>query len=302
MGRSMSSMWVALAGAALLLAAPAEARFGKKSGSSNSSSSSSSSKGSNYHSASGVGESDSDGNGGGGGQVSTPAPTGHYYQSYYYGDPYYRPWYGGHYGWGFGYRPLLFGPTYTVVEQRPPPQPEQQSPVTASLAAGATILGSSSGTGAGIDLSAAFEGERLGFNLSWSGLYIPADDGSLDTDSIKLFNGMLTYSIISRPEGRLRLEGGGMSAWAPDLIVLGPGLGVSGVLGILGPLGLDASVRMTPFPFRQIDAQAGLTIGLGPVGIRGGYRSVFLDDAGLVDGIVHTDLFAGPYVGLELVL
>lgn len=299
-------MWVGLAAAALLVGGPAEARFGKKSGgnsssssnggSSSSSSSSGNGNSSSYHEATGVGQPYRGGGGGGGGGGQTRL-----YRPNYYYDPYYHPWYGGYYGWGFGYRPLFYSaPTYTVVEQ---PAPQQSgSDISASFSAGAALLGSSSGTGSGFDLGAAFEGERLGFNLTWTGVYVPADDGSGGVDSIKLFNGMLTYSVLSRPQGRLRLEAGGMSAWAPDLVVLGPGLGVSGVLGLVGPLGLDGSVRMTPFPFRQVDAQAGLTVGLGPLGFRGGFRGVYLDDAGIVDGVVHTDVFAGPYLGLELVL
>jgi hypothetical protein len=45
-----------------------------------------------------------------------------------------------------------------------------------------------------------------------------------------------------------------------------------------------------------------VTVGVGPLGFRAGWRFQLLSDRGLVDGIVHTDLYNGPYVGVGLAL
>jgi hypothetical protein len=39
-------------------------------------------------------------------------------------------------------------------------------------------------------------------------------------------------------------------------------------------------------------------VGLGPAGLRAGWKQIYLNDLGLVDGIVHADLFSGPYLGV----
>ena len=58
---------------------------------------------------------------------------------------------------------------------------------------------------------------------------------------------------------------------------------------------------VTNRPSWQFDAQLGLALGLGPVGLRAGWRTQILDDRGLADGVVHRDTFMGPYVGVAVV-
>ena len=281
-----------LAVAGVLAAWPAEARFGKRSNPDSSSDSGSSKKekkrssSSDEHEATAVGEEPT--------YQSSSSPSTRSYSSGY-SD--YRPRY---YGWGFAYQPFYGHQTY--VQTSPTPEPGSRSDVKTSVSGGLMVFGAAAGGGgAALDIGLMFEGERLGFTGTFSGLGISADDGSGGTDSIKLLNGFITYSLISAPEGRLRLEGGVMTAFAPDLIVMGPAGGLSAAMGVVGPIGVDGSIRMTMFPYRQVDAQAGLTLGLGHLGLRAGMRGIYLDDAGLVDGIVHTDAFVGPYGGLELV-
>ena len=110
-----------------------------------------------------------------------------------------------------------------------------------------------------------------------------------------------TYALIASPFGRLRVEGGLTSAFAPDLVVAGPGAGFSGVIN-LGPLGIEGAIHGTPWPYRQLDWNAGLAINAGPVGFHGGWRRIFLDDRGLVDNVIHKDAFSGPYLGIGLTL
>jgi hypothetical protein len=85
------------------------------------------------------------------------------------------------------------------------------------------------------------------------------------------------------------------------MTALAPSGGLSGTLWIYGPLALEGSFIATPWPVVQLDGRAGLAVGLGPVGLRAGWRAQLLDDRGVVDGVVHRDLFTGPYVGASIV-
>ena len=49
-----------------------------------------------------------------------------------------------------------------------------------------------------------------------------------------------------------------------------------------------------------MDFSAGLSLGLGPVALRGGVRSTYFSDRGLVDGVTHDQTFFGPYAGLAV--
>ena len=91
-------------------------------------------------------------------------------------------------------------------------------------------------------------------------------------------------------------------AFAPDIVFLAPDAGLSGAVGIVGPLGLEASLSYTPWPFQRIDATAGLSLSLGVVGVRAGWRHLWLDDRGALDGVRHTDTFTGPFVGVSVAL
>lgn len=88
---------------------------------------------------------------------------------------------------------------------------------------------------------------------------------------------------------------------APSMVALGPVLGVSGQVWIFGPLAAEASAYVVPWPYWELDWRAGLALGVGPVGIRAGWRTQVLDDRGWVDGVIHRDAFMGPYVGLSVV-
>lgn len=69
--------------------------------------------------------------------------------------------------------------------------------------------------------------------------------------------------------------------------------------GAFVPLyGYGAPVASSVYPFWQIDGRAGLVVGMGALGIRVGWRTLLLDDQGVVDGVEHRDIFMGPYAGL----
>lgn len=169
------------------------------------------------------------------------------------------------------------------------------SPLRLSLEAGP------SGGGARMNLSLAIEGEQLGLEGRVTGLALPTDDGSGGSDSITVTGVHLTYALVAQERLRWRVEAGFSSAHAPDLIVYGPSLGTSFEARLAGPLDFELRLQGTAFPYRQADAQAALALKLNPWVIRAGWRTLLLDDAGLVDGEVHRDVFSGPFAGVGLV-
>ncbi|MFT3838044.1 MAG: hypothetical protein QM723_13745 [Myxococcaceae bacterium] len=281
---------------AALVAFPAEARFGKSGGGGHSSgghsSGGSSSHSSSSHSASPIGG--SNGNGvhysggyGYGGGYGYYQP--HWYSGFYYGS--FVPYYG--YGWGYpAYRSYGYG---EVVGSAP----AQAEDPPLRVVAGAEAQGYLSGFTLGVN--AAVEGVRWGFNVNAQNMAIRKDDGTPGFDNLQQVNAHLTFAPLVGQYGRIRLEGGIDSVFAPDLIVLGPTVGVSGVWWVGGPIALEGSIMYTPWPFTQVDAKAGLGVGLGAVGLRAGWRFQMLNDQGRVDGVSHTDVYNGPYVGASVV-
>ena len=110
----------------------------------------------------------------------------------------------------------------------------------------------------------------------------------------------ITWSPVATDRVRWRLEGGISTAQAPDVFFAGPSLATSLEVTVSGPVDLEARVQGTAGAYRQLDASAGLALHLGALVMRGGMRSLILDDAGQVDGIQHVDSFVGPYAGAGL--
>lgn len=293
---------VLVAVAAGLLAAPAEARFGKggsssgaHSSSSSSSSHSSSSSSSSYHSAAPVGTS--------GTSRSSSAGGGY---SGGYGSARSRPWRAGYYsgafvpmyGYGYGYRAPAYGTTQVSRSAAAQEEPAEELRVTAAAEA---MLFMKTQSGGSVGLSAAFEGERWGFSASAQHLSMLADDGSGQTDTLRQLNLHFSYALLAGPHGRLRTEFGADTIFAADVVALGPTGGFSGTLSLGGPFALEGAVTVTPVPFLQLDYRANLAVGLGAVGLRAGWRTQVLDDKGMVDGVSHRDVFMGPWAGAAMV-
>ena len=243
------------------------------------------------------------------------------------------------YGWGFGYRGWLWDPWWTepatvgpptVVApygtyvapgyppgvyppgNYPPPPPgtpvdEDGLPLAPERSVKRTIFsltgygqhveskGSAFGLGLGV------EGEHWGVLAQWNGFYLDSL-GGVATDNVNVVHLHATYALLSGPEGRLRLHLGGSGAFAPDLSRIGPSIGVSAALGLIGPLGIDGQVSYTPTPFVEFDAFAGASIGWDHFALRGGYHWTYLDDRGLVDGLPHTERYQGPWIGIGIAL
>jgi hypothetical protein len=196
-------------------------------------------------------------------------------------------------------------PTYYVAPPPPayaPPPAEVYAPrqdtVYSPMRMGAD--GGPMGGGVGVHLFLAFEGELLGLEGRLTGLSLPTDDGTSGTDGIGLTNVHLTYALLTHERARWRVEAGVSTAHAPDITFVGPSLGTSFEGRIGGPLDAELRAQVTPFPYRQLDMQAALALKLHPWVLRAGWRTLLLDDAGMVDGEVHRDLFNGPYVGVGL--
>ncbi|WP_434390516.1 hypothetical protein [Melittangium boletus] len=148
------------------------------------------------------------------------------------------------------------------------------------------------------------EGESVGAMLRLSALALRPDDGSLGEDRISVVGLHMTWAALQGRSGRVRLEGGLSIARAPDVTFVGPSLGLSSEYYLLDSLALEGRVHVTPVPYRQLDAAAGAVwYVLGNViALRGGVRTLVLDDAGAVDGVVHRDVLPGPYVSIGLAL
>lgn len=214
------------------------------------------------------------------------------------GWPGYQVW-----GYGFGYVPsyAVTRPALVAVDTRPTGAVYVDEPSVAAALAGDFTLG---GIGPLLGLQLSIEGERLGLLLGYTAAFAPIDDtGTFDT--LHLATGHLMLAILSGTRGRLRGEVGVHVASAPEITFVAPGAGVSGVLGLWGPLGIEARVFGNVWPFTQVDARAGLALSFAGVGIAAGVRSLYLNDNGAL-GAVNAgdtdDLFWGPYATLAFAL
>ncbi|MFP2909534.1 hypothetical protein ACLESD_31720 [Pyxidicoccus sp. 3LFB2] len=176
---------------------------------------------------------------------------------------------------------------------------ERHEPVPLLVRMG--VQGDLLGNGGAMGLFMAMEGRRLGADMRITGLALPADDGSNDIDRITLLSAHATAALWAGERGRMRVEAGVVSTHAPDIIFVGPSFGAS-VEACIGrsPVDLEARLHATPYPHRQVDMQAGLAVHLGGFNMRGGWRGLYLNDAGHVDGVVHEEGFGGPYLGVGL--
>jgi len=175
---------------------------------------------------------------------------------------------------------------------------EQRHAAPLSLRAG--LQGGPMSGGGAVELFLGLEGHRFGVDGYLTGLELPTDDGTPGSDTLTLAVANLTWSFIAQERIRLRGEAGVSTANAPDVSFVGFSLGGSLEACVAGPLDVEAKLLLTPFPHRVMDASAALALHLGALVLRGGYRGLVLDDAGLVDGVVHRDVLGGPYFGLGL--
>jgi hypothetical protein len=152
-----------------------------------------------------------------------------------------------------------------------------------------------------VGLGLQVDGERFGLGTRLNVFNLATDDGSTGRDSISLLALKPSVLLVAREDLRVHVSGGLDFAFAPDAIMIGPGLGTSAQLRLAGPLKLEGSANWTPLPFTQLSGEAGLALEFGPARLRGGYRFTYLNDQGRVDaGRENKEVFEGPYAGLAL--
>lgn len=194
--------------------------------------------------------------------------------------------------------PGYYGEPPPVSEPPPEVYTPRKDTIASSLRLG--IDGGAMSGGGGVNLFLAFEGEQLGVDGRFTALALPTDDGSDGTDEITVARVHLTYAVLAQEHVRWRVEAGFSSAHAQDLEVYGPSLGTSLEARLGGPLDLELSLQGTPFPYRQMDTHAALALKAYPFVFRAGWRTLLLNDAGLVDGVEHQDILSGPFAGVGL--
>lgn len=193
--------------------------------------------------------------------------------------------------YGYGYTPAVY-PMVVQPEDELDPAPVR---ATAGLE---FIYFANQARGYALGLQGSLEIDRVGGSISGQHLSVAADDGTAGDDTLQQLSLRLSYAILVGSRGRLRAEVGADTIFAADVTVAGPTVGFSGTLWIAGPLALEGSVHGSVYPFWQLDARAGLVVGMGALGLRLGFRTQLLDDQGVVDGVAHRDVFMGPYAGL----
>jgi hypothetical protein len=205
-------------------------------------------------------------------------------------------WWG--WGWGYGYYPLYPRPEYGYA-----PEDVHRVVTRLQVVGGGTLHRGGGNAG----LALGVEGDRLGFHLGIDGFYPgrrPGFGGGSVFDSSTsygLFTGHLTAALLGNDVARLRAEVGASVFSFPDaspdagLVSFGPDVGVSGQLGLAGPLGLEAYARVTPVPIPIIDVEAALALRFGPVAVKAGWRELSVRKT---DRNLSTFAYAGPQAGL----
>ncbi|GEJ56391.1 hypothetical protein [Anaeromyxobacter diazotrophicus] len=216
-----------------------------------------------------------------------------YWDPYFYGEA--PGWWG--WGWGFGYYPLYPRPEYGYA-------PEDVSRVTTrlTLTGGGTLRHGGGAAG----LALGLEGERLGFHLGVDGLYPGGRGSTFDSlSTFALLTAHLTVSLVTADVGRLRGEVGLSVLTWPDFYgpdagaaSLGPDVGLSGQLGLVGPLGVEGYARVTPVPVPIVDWQAALAVHVGPAAVTAGWRELAVHRSHGGNNNVASFDFAGPQVGV----
>ncbi len=237
-----------------------------------------------------------------------PAPGRPYVGRPYVG-PYYRPhrWW----GWGWGWYPVY--PYYPAPPPSegyaPAPEPErrEQDRIYTRL----SLYGAGRSDGYMGGLTVGLEGRLLGFDVDVAALAREQVTGPLHSDTsdpATWTTAHLTWTLVNERSVRLRLETGASILALPDSpavanqewrgkTLVGPDVGISGHLGLVGPLGIEGYARLTPVPTRVADTFVGLAVHGGPLGVSAGWR--WVDVAG--NGRDAPKLmFRGPQVGIGL--
>lgn len=163
----------------------------------------------------------------------------------------------------------------------------------------------------GVETGVKGEGSLLGFRFGLDGqrwgmaervelVSAVAANGSGGQQRVQLLSAHLTFSPLVGERGRLRLEAGAAAAHEAGATYFGPSVGLSFERCLFGALDVEGRGQWVPMPQLQLEAQLGLGLHIGGLTLHGGWRALYLDDHGLVNGDKHVDRGSGPYAGVGL--
>jgi hypothetical protein len=212
-------------------------------------------------------------------------------------------WFG--WGWGWGYYPLYPRPEPGMIPEGEPQADPNRIATRLSVHGAAQDHGAVGGIAFGID------GRRLGFQAAVDAISLDTLTGGgagFGHSSALGWGTMhLTWSLVSEAAYRVRLEAGGSMLSFPNAaslagrpyagsVVFGPNLGVSGHVGLVGPLGIEGHARISPTPVTISDVAGALALRGGPLAITGGWRWIDVAGNGTDAPQLH---FSGPEIGLS---
>ena len=160
------------------------------------------------------------------------------------------------------------------------------------------LHGQGFGGGEAVGVRIILEGEQLGFDGGYGGVFVREPDGRRTARG--LLDLQLTFSPISTEWARVRLEAGLGALFTRCFDVAGPLLGASGEARLFGPLGLSGAARWVFWPYRSLDSHLAAQLWIGPYQLRAGVRRVSLEDAGQVGGNRGPETFLGPWLGVGM--
>ncbi|HSN93108.1 MAG TPA: hypothetical protein VLS93_17895 [Anaeromyxobacteraceae bacterium] len=207
-------------------------------------------------------------------------------------------WWG--WNWGYGYYPLFPRPYYQPYGGMPPPQAPPVSLVVAAAAA-------SSGEGVAAGVSVTMDGRLAGMHASFDGFEPTLSGAGSASSALTRARVAATFSVLSADAFRVRLEAGGSALSIPSegayagapyagRTSFGPDVGVSGQLGLVGPVGVEAHARFTLYPVPVTDVRSALALRAGPVAVTAGWRAIQVSG----DGTDGPDAwFGGPEMGVQ---
>ncbi|MFO0581735.1 MAG: hypothetical protein U0229_05655 [Anaeromyxobacter sp.] len=163
----------------------------------------------------------------------------------------------------------------------PEPQPDRVT-TTMHFAGAATEHAGVAG------LRLAIDGRRLGFEASVDALAQGSKSSTevnpvSGTQTLGVASAFGTFSFVSERNVRVRLEVGGAVLSIPDAgayasqpyggsVLVGPSVGVSMHLGLVGPLGIEGHARLSPAPVLVEDSRLALAFRAGSLAFTYGHR------------------------------
>jgi hypothetical protein len=213
--------------------------------------------------------------------------------------------------WGWGYAPILTPPPPPYAPGERPDRPDRAEADRVYTRINAYGAGKSDGYAAGLSLS--LDSRYAGFDISIDALAREQVTGPLHdsgSDPAGWGSAHLTWSVLSTPNARLRVLTGASMLSLPDSravrgqpwagkTLVGPDVGLSGQLGLAGPLGIEGYARLTPLPVVVADTYAGLIVHGGPLGVTAGWRWVDVQGSDTNNDAPKL-MIRGPQVGLSL--